>query len=314
MHTITAKSPGRICLLGDNTDLIEEPALAAAISAYLTIELNIRDDHTIRLIGKDIGYEEEFNLGDPLRLDSPLRYVTAAYKRVEKSIPTGFDAKISSEIPISAGLSSSTALCITALRALSTAYNIPFTTAELAELAFQIENKDLQVECGRMDQYAIAYGGVTYINTGPEAGVEKLTNPIFPIVVADTEEKHDTKELQIWIRTRLKAREELLLGSLQRVVRIVQEGRSAILSGDMGKLGELMNRQQVEEKLMGTSTDRLEEFCRVARDAGAIGAKQMGAGGGGCMIALCPPGGVAAVKSRLESLGAPAWEFKIVEA
>ncbi len=238
----------------------------------------------------------------------------AVYLRLKDQIDSGFELEISSQIPISAGLSSSAALCIAAIRVFAKAFNIPFTAGEIAELAFEIESKDLQVECGRMDQYAIAFGGVTYINTTANAGVEKLPAGSLPIVVADTREQHDTKELQIWLRKRIYNREEVLLSSLNRVVKIVEEGKEALTRGNLQKLGELMNRQQIEEKLMGTSTDRLEQFCNIARKGGALGAKQMGAGGGGCIIALCQPAqGVENIKTALASLGAPVWDFKIIE-
>jgi mevalonate kinase len=311
--TITARSSGRICLLGDNADLIEKPAIAAAISAYMTIELTKRMDDLVVLTAKDIGFQEEFRLGDRLTFESPLRFVEAVYQRLKDRVDSGFDAVIHSEIPISAGLSSSAALCIASIRVLSRAYSIPFTPGEIAELAFQIESGDLKVECGRMDQYAIAFGGITYIHTGVDAGVEKLPGDSLPVVVADTLEQHDTRELQIWLRRRIESKEKLLLDSLGRVVDIVEGGREALLKGDLDTLGMLMNNQQAEEKLMGTSTGRIENFCAAARDAGALGAKQMGAGGGGCMIALCPSEGLEIVKSAFVSLGAPAWVFRIVE-
>ena len=300
-------------MLGDNADLIEKPAIAAAISAYMTIELTKRKDDLVVLTAMDIGFQEEFRLGDRLAFESPLRYVEAVYQRLKEGVDSGFEAAILSEIPISAGLSSSAALCIASIRVLGRAYGIPFTPGEIAELAFQIESGDLEVECGRMDQYAIAFGGVTYIHTGAEARVEKLPGDSLPVVVADTQEQHDTKKLQIWLRRRIESKEKLLLDSLGRVVEIVEGGREALLKGDLDTLGVLMNKQQVEEKLMGPSTDRIETFCAAARDAGALGAKQMGAGGGGCMIALCPGERLAGVKSALESLGAPAWEYRIVE-
>jgi galactokinase/mevalonate kinase-like predicted kinase len=76
--------------------------------------------------------------------------------------------------------------------------------------------------------------------------------------------------------------------------------------------------------LLGDNADLKVEYGRMDQYAiafggityihtGALGAKQMGAGGGGCMIALCPRKGLERVKSALESLGAPAWAFKIVE-
>lgn len=311
--TVIAHAPGRICLLGDNVDLIDQAVLAAAISAYLTIRLHRRDDDRAILIGSDLGLREEFRLGEKLDLCSPLKYLKAVYARLQTYVDCGFEATVSSQIPIRAGLSSSTALCIAFIRALSQAYSIPLCTAEIAELSYVIEREDLDIECGRMDQYAIAFGGVTHIETGENPKVERLPVQALPIVVADTQEQHDTQQLQKWLRGRLRDNDRVLVDSLNRVVELVREGKEALLAGDLEKLGETMNRQQIEEYLMGTSTERLELFCRTAREAGAWGAKQMGAGGGGCTIALCPAERQEAVQASLAALEAPVWAFKVID-
>jgi len=311
-HTVS-RAPGRICLLGDNVDLIEKPVIAAAISAFLTVTLQTRNDSRVILRGNDIGFQEEFRLGDTLTYESPLKYMKAIYHRLQDHVDTGFEATVKSQIPISAGMSSSTALCIAFIRALSQAHSIPLGPAEIAELSYLVEREELNIECGRMDQYAIAYGGVTYIETGPQASVEKLPVASLPIVVADTQEQHDTQELQEWLQNRLRASDKTLLNSLLRVADLVERGKEALLRGDLAGLGALMSQQQVEERLMGTSTERLQAFCQTAMEAGAWGAKQMGAGGGGCMIALCPPHRKGTIQSALEALGAPAWAFEIFD-
>jgi mevalonate kinase len=308
-----SRAPGRVCLLGDNADLINKPAIAAAISAFLTFTLKKHPGRQITLVGTDIGVEENFQLGDPLTLDTPLKYAKAVIRRLSSYIDTGFEATIHSQIPISAGLSSSTALCIAAIQALSEAFQIDFSRAEIAELSYEIERVDLDIDCGRMDQYAIAFGGVTYIQTGSKPGVEKLDVPSLPIVVADTEEKHDTRQLQKWLRDRIANDDRVLIESLDRVVDLVEKGKQALSGGDFLSLGNWMSQQQIEENLMGTSTERLRIFCQTATEAGAWGAKQMGAGGGGCMIALCPPEKIMWVKSALEGLGAPVWAFDIYD-
>lgn len=314
MSLIQARSPGRICLLGDNADLLEKPAIAAAITAFLTVEIEPRDDDLISLVGADIGFRETFQLGEKPALDSPLKYVKAVYRRFMENIEHGFDLTIHSEIPVSAGLSSSTALCIAAIRGMARLGGRSLTASEVAELSYEIERFDLDIECGRMDQYAIAFGGVTYIDTGPRAGVEQLLLDSLPIVVADTQEKHDTQALQKWIRDRIARDDPALMNPLLEVVRLVESGREAILRHDLRQLGSIMNSQQVQEHAMGTSTERLELFCKTARNAGAMGAKQMGAGGGGCMIALCTPDRIDDVSASLAALGAPAWKFDIVPA
>jgi mevalonate kinase len=306
-----AHAPGRICLLGDNVDLIEKPALAAAISAFLSISIQTRNDDRVVLVAEDIDYREQFRLGEELALVSPLKYLEAVYQRLQSHITTGFEATVHSQIPVSAGMSSSTALCIAFIRGLSQTFEIPFSTAEIAELSYLIERENLNIECGRMDQYAIAYGGVTYIYTGAAPGVESIPVDSLPIVVADTQETHDTQQLQKWLQDRLRDRDKVLIDSLMRVVELVEQGKAALLQGDLEALGKLMTQQQVEENLMGTSTERLNAFCKTAMAAGAWGAKQMGAGGGGCVVVLCPPEKKDDVQAALAALGAPAWKFEI---
>ena len=306
-----AHAPGRICLLGDNVDLIEKPVLAAAISAFLSVSIKKRDDDRVILDADDIRFHEEFNLGDHLLLVSPLKYVEAVYHRLSKKVTSGFEAKINSQIPVSAGMSSSTALCIAFIRALCQIFDISFDTAEIAEFSYLIEREDLNIECGRMDQYAIAFGGVTHIDTGPTPGVEIIPVNSLPIVVADTQEAHDTQKLQLWLKDRLRAGDGTLIDSLNRVVDLVENGKDALLRGDLVTLGKMMNQQQIEENIMGTSTERLNSFCRTAIEAGAWGAKQMGAGGGGCALALCPPEKKKLVQDSLITLGAPAWTFEV---
>lgn len=312
MMPVIGKAPGRVCLLGDNADLLEKPAIAAAVSAILMVEIRQRDDDLVTLHGADIGFEESFHIGESIVLDSPLRYVKAVYARFEDKLHQGFDLTVQSEIPVSAGLSSSTALCIASIRALEQLAGVEHSTDEIAELSFQIERYDLDVECGRMDQYAIAYGGVTYIQTGDRAGVEPLSIPSLPILVADTQEAHDTQALQKWLRRRIAEDDPSLMGPLKKVVGLVEEGRGAIQENDLEFLGAIMDRQQALELAMGTSTDRLERFCQTARQAGAWGAKQMGAGGGGCMIALCPPDRIDRIRRALVKLDAPVWDFDIM--
>jgi len=313
IFTQRAQAPGRICLLGDNVDLIEKPVIAAAINAFLTISLLPRDDNRVILKAEDINFQEKFLLKETLELNSPLKYLKAVYMRLQDRIPHGFEAVINSQIPVSAGMSSSTALCIAFIRVLSKAFSFDLDISEIAELSYLIEREDLGIECGRMDQYAIAYGGVSYIDTGPNPGVETIPVSSLPVIVADTQDTHNTQEIQEWLQNRLRANDKVLIDSLMRVVDFVEEGKLALLRNDLEFLGNLMSDQQKEENIMGTATERLNLFSKTAINAGAWGAKQMGAGGGGCVVALCPPERKPKIQRALEALGAPTWDFDIFQ-
>jgi galactokinase len=243
---IIGHAPGRICLLGDNVDLIERPVLAVAISTFLSISLQIRNDDRIILVADDIDFQKEFKLGEELSLVSPLKYLEAVYQRSQSHIATGFEATIQSQIPVSAGMSSSTALCIAFIRALSQTFDTPHDTVEIAKLFYMVERENLNIECGRMDRYAIAYGRVTYIETGPTPSVEAIPIDSLPIVVADTQEPHDTQQLQEWLRDCLRARDKVLVDSLLRFVKLVEQGKAALLRGDLETLRALMSRQKLK--------------------------------------------------------------------
>jgi hydroxymethylglutaryl-CoA reductase len=64
-------------------------------------------------------------------------------------------------------------------------------------------------------------------------------------------------------------------------------GVAAIQDHDIATLGELMNINQGLLNALLVSTPELERGIQLARDAGALGAKLTGGGGGGAMVALC---------------------------
>jgi mevalonate kinase len=75
--------------------------------------------------------------------------------------------------------------------------------------------------------------------------------------------------------------------ALEGIRALVKNARLCLESGDLTGLGSLMNYNQMLLSGMFVSTEGIERCCGIARDAGALGAKLTGAGGGGAVIALC---------------------------
>lgn len=75
--------------------------------------------------------------------------------------------------------------------------------------------------------------------------------------------------------------------SMQSIEALVQNAKLSLEVGDWPTLGELMNLNQMLLAGLFLSTERIEKACEIARNAGALGAKLTGKGGGGCVIALC---------------------------
>lgn len=309
-NEVVVTVPGRICLLGDKVDLLGKPVIAATVNSLMTVELTTRADDKIELFSHDLGTKVSFSLKDKeFDYNHPLKYWTAIVNRLRSKI-TGFTASVESDIPIGAGLSSSAALCVSLIKALNQAYQLDLTLDQIAELAYRCEHDDLGISCGRMDQYAISYGGVTFIETGEEPKVERLMVNDLPIIVGNSLEERKAVVVLNRIRKQINEKDPVTLNAFAKIEKIVYEGKQALLDNDFKKLGELMTLQQEQENVLKAATDKLNLLCKKAIEAGGLGAKQMGAGGGGCMECVCP-GKTESVESAIREAGGEPWIFKI---
>jgi len=88
------------------------------------------------------------------------------------------------------------------------------------------------------------------------------------------------------------------------------QGRDAMVRGDWGSLGEMMNICQGLLNALQVSCWELEEMVQIARKHGALGAKLTGGGGGGSMIALCPEN-AQGVMQAMQAAGYQAMEVSL---
>ena len=144
-------------------------------------------------------------------------------------------------------------------------------TNDIAETAYLAEHDDIGVMCGRMDQYAIAHGGVSYIETGEVPKVEKLNITNLPIVVGDTREARQAKKILNAIKERLNLNDKEVHNAFQIIKSCVVEGKKAIEHKDFKLLGECMNIQQEQENIIGAATKKLNLLCERAMETGALG-------------------------------------------
>ena len=288
MTIAKVSAPGRICLFGDKIDIAFKPVIAACIDMFLHVEATPREDRQVNLYSEDYEVTEAFELGEPPDYSGLMNYVRAVVQLLGERLATGVDMRFRSEIPIGAGLSTSAALTVGSLMALDQLFDIGLTRDEMAELAYVAEHDECGISCGRMDQYAIAHGGVTFITTREPASAEVLPIDELPVVVGDSKEPRKAAEVLGRTRDRLHAGDEVVLDAFEKLHQYTLAGREALVAGDGPRIGELMTLSQVQEKRIGASTPKIERLCAASVEAGAHGAKQMGAGGGGCMVAYCP--------------------------
>jgi len=310
--TISLEVPGRICILGDKVDLLGKPVIAMAINLMMRMNYRATSDGAIEFYSHDTKQRVRFKLGDSPPLEIDLNYWSVLYERLKDKINNnkGFYMDVESDIPIGCGLSSSAAVSVGFLRVLNQAFDLNLQRSDIAELAYLGENHDLGIQCGRMDQYSISHGGVTFIHTDENPRVEMLDIKELPIVVGDSMEERKAASVLNRIKKQIKEKDQSTLNAFKVVEECVYRGKEALLKSDFKKLGELMNTQQEQEMILKAATSKILRLCESAKGAGALGAKQMGAGGGGCMLAICP-GTQEQVAQAIENAGGRAWIFNI---
>lgn len=171
--------PGRTELAGNHTDHQKGRIMAAAIDKGLLAEAEPNNDHVIRIqsegfepfeVGLDHLWPEEREAGTSVSLVRGMAGILA-----ERGHPLrGFDAQISSSLPVGAGLSSSAAFAVlTGCMIAYFAEDLTLSPEELAKAAQKAENRWFGKPCGLMDPMTCALGGGIYMDC--------LENRILPV-------------------------------------------------------------------------------------------------------------------------------------
>ncbi len=324
---ISVSAPGRICLFGEHQDYFGLPIIAAAINLRIFIRGTPRNDQLIKIDLPDLGESEEFSIDEDITYRKRRDYLRSAVnvlKRKGIGFHSGWDCHLHGTIPINAGTSSSSALVVAWSKFIleaagKKAFNSP---EEIAELGFLAEVAEFHEPGGKMDHYASSLGGVVNVTFEDELRVRKLKNPLKSFVLADSLQKKDTTGMLGYIKShvldgmetirrkiegfdlkgQIGAREweemqtlptdnkRLLQGTLM-TRDLTVKGRELFEDDefDHDKFGQLLTQQhEVLRNYLQTSTPKIDKMMDAALDAGALGGKLNGSGGGGCMFVYAP--------------------------
>jgi len=322
MLTATGFAPGRINLIGEHTDYNDGLVMPIALRLGVTVAATSRDDTSVRLTTdaavspRDVAYVLGAEERDGTWVDRA-RGVTAMLKRDGAAI-RGFDAEITSDLPVGAGLGSSAAFAIALLRSLLKLFDLAFDDAASARLAHAAETEFAGARAGMLDQLASVYGrakDALLIDMRDHATqVIPLPSTIeLAVIDSGTRHEHATGGYN---RRRAECEDACLhlgIASLRdidgspldellerlpapldrRVRHVVTENErvrravDAVRARDDVELGQLLNashrslRDDYE-----VSTPELDELTVLAIGAGAMGARMVGGGFGGSIIAL----------------------------
>ena len=332
-------SPGRMCLFGEHQDYLGLAIIAAAVDLRITFAGTRRTDDRIIIDMPDIGEREELTAAGEMPYDKKRDYLKSAVNIHHRAgLPlTGWDVRVTSTIPINAGTSSSSAMVVAWNKFLLEAAGDPRARDPhaLAELGFETEVAEFKEPGGRMDHYASAYGGVVWIRFDEPMKFDSLDNPLGTFVLANSLQKKDTTGTLGFIKNHVLDGvaivrraipgfnlKSLLTESVQAEIDNLPVDNRRLLKGtlltrdltaegarlfqsrpfDHRRFGGMLNAQHaVLRDHLQISTDKIEAMIAAALDAGAIGAKINGSGGGGCMFAYAPehPDKVAAAIEKV---------------
>jgi D-glycero-alpha-D-manno-heptose-7-phosphate kinase len=290
---IIVQTPLRVSFFGGGTDFpsffMEEGGcvLSSAIDKYIYLTVKERFDDKLR-----VGYTRTEMVDEIDELQHEL--IRESLRTT--GILSGVEITTMGDIPSEgSGLGSSSTVTVGALHALY-AYQGEIVSAErLAREACAIEIETLRKPIGIQDQYIAAYGGLRFIEFMPDGEVKtekvdisvdarRALNDNFLLFFTGVGRKSSTilKEQKKNIRDRFS--------ELREMKQMAYQARSYVETENFDALGGLLHQSwELKKRLAGTiSNGHINDMYDAARNAGAVGGKIAGAGGGGFLLLYVP--------------------------
>ena len=305
---IIARAPVRISFLGGATDYPEfftnngGAVLGTAIDKFSYISVS----HRIGPL-----FEESIRVAySKVELVKSLDEIThAPFRECLRRCDVTKDAEINyfANLPAFTGLGSSSTFVVALLQALHAFKGRFVSGMDLAYEAIEVERKALHENVGCQDQTFAAMGGFNLIQFRREddivanrvpmspARVEEFRNHLMVFFTGIKRHAHDVVKKQI-------ARVDQNRGHLKKMLEMVDKGYDVLTcNGSLTGFGELLHRSWMEKRALETSisSSEIDSMYEAGMEAGALGGKLLGAGGGGFLLFFVPPDRQEKVRERL---------------
>jgi mevalonate kinase len=197
-------------------------------------------------------------------------------------------------MPLGVGLGGSAAMAVAIARALGELANAPLED-DAAFSAAQVWERVFHGNPSGVDAAAATYGGCLLYNrqrltAGIRAGAKPTRVDVgapLHLALAVAGPPSLTKAMVERV-AHFKCTDPLAFDAkLREIQAVVEAARASVESGDLKQLGALLNRNHALLSEWQLSTPEIEHARNLALSNGALGSKLTGAGGGGCVIALC---------------------------
>ncbi len=305
---LISRTPFRISFLGGGTDF--EPYFEKYGGSVLSTTIDKYCYITLRRLPPMFEYKNQFTyskierFNDPDEVEHPVVREALKYLKADH-LQINYDA----DLPARSGLGTSSSFAVGLLNGLHYYKKETVDKMTLAKEAIHLEHELCHEAGGMQDQLAVAFGGLNRINFG-SGGYE-----VRPVDISVTRKEDFHKHLMLFFTGFTHLSGEIALDQSQNISSrlsqldemkvLVDEGEKILSgSGNILAFGELLNQNwKLKRTLSGKiATDFVDNAYDSAIEAGAIGGKLLGAGGGGYMLFFVEPDKRECVKKALSNL------------
>ena len=305
---IISRTPFRVSLAGGGSDLPDYYrrgrgfVVTMAIGRYMYVTVNRRFDDSIRVSYTKTEIVEHLD-------DLQHELIREAMRMV--GLTRGIEVTTIADLPAGIGLGSSSSLTVGVLNSLYALKGEWHSAHDLARRACEIEIDILRHPIGKQDQYIAAFGGFCEAQFLPDESVQ-----VHPLVCPHGCRERLVQHLMLFYTGMERSASSVLREARQKLaedrptpvdglVEIAERMRASLLSGDVDGIGALLDDSWTLKKRMASnvSNGRLDTLYERAREAGALGGKVSGAGGGGCLLLFVPPARQDAVRAAMIAAG-----------
>ena len=292
------EASGKVILLGEHAVVYDRHALALPIPAAVRAEVLESDEMSLSMPDQDESTSWSEAAGDPI---GPAAIVSLIMREMNIG-DRAFRIRVTSRIPVGAGLGASASFAVAIIRAFDALLNRNLSDLEIDDIALQCETLSHGTPSG-IDNNLATFGQPVLYSKGSRTRTRPIPlTALPPLIIAASGTRGITHEQVAAVRARYEENTALYTTIFDEIDEMSVAGAAALRDGDYDLLGSLMNVCHGFLNAIQVSTPELERMVSIAREAGATGAKLTGSGGGGSIVALCP-GSSEAVSEALADAG-----------
>ena len=307
---IISRTPFRISFFGGGTDYpawFKESGgavLATSIDKYCYISCRYLPpffEHKHRIV-----YSRVENVKDTSEIVHPAVKAALEYMKIEEGVEIHHDG----DLPARTGIGSSSSFTVGILHTLYALKGIMPTKMQLATEAIHIERNILKENVGSQDQVVAAIGGFNKIAFNRDGDFE-----VTPITLSKERLQFLQDHLMLYFTGFVRFASEVAKAQIENTpnkrqeLTLIQQMVDEVISilnrsGDLTDFGKILHeswtlKRSLTDKI---STSQIDEIYEAAREAGAVGGKLLGAGGGGFMLLFARPEDQPSIRGRLRQL------------